>query len=130
MADEKKILIDITIDAEALQSSSNKALLAITGFDKKLAELKKQREKDLLSLNAAIAAGNAKEEDDIRKRVALNEAESKSVQQSRREQIKVVQLSNDLIKDSDGKSIQSKEQLRKARAVRADPARSVKRNYR
>jgi hypothetical protein len=117
MADEKKILIDITIDAEALQSSSNKALLAITGFDKKLAELKKQREKDLLSLNAAIAAGNAKEEDDIRKRVALNEAESKSVQQSRREQIKVVQLSNDLIKDSDGKSIQSKEQLRKARQL-------------
>jgi hypothetical protein len=117
MADEKKILIDITIDAEALQTSSDKALLAITGFDKKLAELKKQREKDLLSLNAAIAAGNAKEEDDIRKRVALNEAESKSVQQSRREQIKVVQLSNDLIKDSDGKSIQSKEQLRKARAL-------------
>jgi len=117
MADEKKILIDITIDAEALQTSSDKALLAITGFDKKLAELKKQREKDLLSLNAAIAAGNAKEEDDIRKRVALNEAESKSVQQSRREQIKVVQLSNDLIKDSDGKSIQSKEQLRKARQL-------------
>jgi hypothetical protein len=117
MADEKKILIDITIDAEALQTSSDKALLAITGFDKKLAELKKQREKDLLSLNAAIAAGNAKEEDDIRKRVALNEAESKSVQQSRREQIKVVQLSNDLIKDSDGKSLQSKEQLRKARAL-------------
>lgn len=117
MADEKKILIDITIDAEALKTSSDKALLAITGFDKKLAELKKQREKDLLALNAAISAGNAKEEDDIRKRVALNEAESKSIQQSRREQIKVVQLSNDLIKDSDGKSLQSKEQLRKARAL-------------
>lgn len=117
MADDKKILIDITIDAEALEKSRDKALLAVTGFDQKLSQLKKQREKDLASLNAALDAGNQKEADDIRKRVALNEAESKSIQQSRREQIKVVQLSNDLIRDSDGKSLQSKEQLRKARAL-------------
>lgn len=117
MADDKKILIDITIDAEALEKSRDKAILAVTGFDQKLSALKKQREKDLKDLNAAIEAGNEKEQEDIRKRVALNEAESKSIQQSRREQIKVVQLSNDLIQQSDGKSLQSKEQLRKARAL-------------
>lgn len=117
MADDKKILIDITIDTDALEKSRDKAILAVAGFDKKLAEMKTQRKKDLEELAKAVDSGNEKEADAIRKRVALQEAESKSIQQSRRDQLKVVTLSNDLITQSDGKTLQSKEQLRKARGL-------------
>jgi len=117
MADDKKILIDITIDTEALEKSRDKAILAVAGFDKKLAEMKTQRKKDLEELAKAVDSGNEKEAEAIRKRVALQEAESKSIQQSRRDQLKVVTLSNDLITNSDGKTLQSKEQLRKARGL-------------
>lgn len=117
MADDKKILIDITIDAEALEKSRDKAILAVVDLDKKLSKLKDQRKKDQEDLNKAVEEGNGRQIDSLRKKIALEEAESKSIQQSRREQIKVVQLSNDLIQNSDGKSLQSKEQLRKARGL-------------
>lgn len=117
MADDKKILIDITIDAEALEKSRDRAILAVAGFDKKLSQLKDQRKKDSAELTKAIEAGNEKEANAIRKNMALQEAESKSIQQSRRDQLKVVTLSNDLITQSDGKTLQSKEQLRKARGL-------------
>lgn len=117
MADDKKILIDITIDAEALEKSRDKAIAAVAGFDKKLSEMKNQRKKDQEELAKAVEDGNQKEIDAINKRTIVAEAESKSIQQSRREQVKIVQLSNDLIQNSDGKSLQSKEQLRKARGL-------------
>jgi hypothetical protein len=117
MADDKKILIDITIDTDALEKSRDKAILAVAGFDKKLAEMKTQRKKDLEELSKAVESGNQKEIDAINKRTIAAEAETKSIQQSRRDQLKVVTLSNDLITQSDGKTLQSKEQLRKARGL-------------
>lgn len=117
MADDKKILIDITIDTNALEKSRDKAILAVAGFDKKLAEMKTQRKKDLEELSKAVESGNQKEIDAINKRTIAAEAETKSIQQSRRDQLKVVTLSNDLITQSDGKTLQSKEQLRKARGL-------------
>lgn len=117
MAEDKTILIDVSIDEAALKSSRDKALAQVADFDKKLTDLKNKRKKELSELESALASGNEKEVAAIQKRLALNEAESKSIQQSRREQIKVVQLSNDLITQSDGKTLQSKEQLRKARAL-------------
>lgn len=117
MADDKKILIDITIDTDALEKSRDKAILAVAGFDKKLAEMKTQRKKDLEELSKAVESGNQKEIDAINKRTIAAEAETKSIQQSRRDQLKVVTLSNDLIINSDGKTLQSKEQLRKARGL-------------
>lgn len=117
MADDKNILISVSIDSEALKVSKDKALNEITGLDKKLTQLKANRQKELAELEKALADGNDKEAERLQKNIALNEAESKSIQQSRREQIKIVQLSNDLLTQSDGKTLQSKEQLRKARGL-------------
>lgn len=117
MAEDKTILIDVSIDEAALKTSRERAVAQVVEFDKKLTELREKRQKELKALETALASGNEKEVTASRQRLALNESETKSVQQSRREQIKVVQLSNDLITQSDGKTLQSKEQLRKARAL-------------
>ena len=118
MADEnKQILIDVSIDNDALKQSREKAVQEVATLDKKLSELKTKRKKDLEELERAISEGSQKEQERIQKNITLNEAESKSIQQSRREQIKIVQLSNDLLTQSDGKTLQSKEQLRKARQL-------------
>ena len=73
MADDKKILIDITIDTDALAKSRDKAILAVAGFDKKLAEMKTQRKKDLEELSKAVESGNQKEIDAINKRTIAEE---------------------------------------------------------
>ena len=47
MADDKNILISVSIDSEALKVSKDKALSEITGLDKKLTQLKANRQKEL-----------------------------------------------------------------------------------
>jgi len=117
MAEEKVVLLDIRIDTEKLSKDRKAAVDEVIKINIELEKLAAERKGSQKELDAAILAGDESVINSLRRRIIENEGEAKAIQQSKREQIKVVQLAGELEKKAESGVLSSKADLRKARII-------------